>query len=59
MPKSNVDIQAKGIASVLAESRLEVPLHQRSFEWRANDQVQELLEDVGDAFRQPSDGCCN
>lgn len=50
MPKSNTDIQAKGIASVVADASLEVPLHQRPFEWKANDEVQEMLEDVGSAF---------
>ncbi len=48
MPKPSTSIEIKGIASVLSSARLEVPLHQRPFEW--TEEVVELLDDVGDAF---------
>lgn len=48
MPKPSTLIEIKGIASVLNSTRLEVPLHQRPFEW--TEEVVEFLDDVGDAF---------
>ena len=48
MPKPNTSIEIKGIASVLSSTRLEVPVHQRPFEW--TEEVVELLDDLGDAF---------
>lgn len=48
MPHTQTAIHLKGIAQVLAEQRLQVPVHQRSFEWE--EQVRELLEDVEAAF---------
>ncbi|MBE0415149.1 MAG: DUF262 domain-containing protein [Dehalococcoidia bacterium] len=50
MPGPNTTIEMKGIASVLSSTRLEVPLHQRVFTW--TEEVQELLEDVGEAFNR-------
>lgn len=46
IPNTSIDI--KGIASVISSARLEVPAYQRSFVW--DEQVQEFLDDVGDAF---------
>lgn len=48
MAKQNTSIEIKGIASVLSSFKLEVPYHQRSFEWI--EEVVEFLDDVGDAF---------
>lgn len=48
MPKPSTSIEIKGIASVLSSTRLEVPVHQRPFEW--TEEVIELLDDVGDSF---------
>ena len=48
MPKPNTSIDLTGIATVLSTKRLEVPVHQRSFEWGV--EVQEFLEDIGGAF---------
>jgi hypothetical protein len=48
VPKPSTSIEIKGIASVLSSTRLEVPLHQRPFEW--TEEVLELLDDIGDAF---------
>jgi len=48
MAKQNTSIEIKGIASVLSSFKLEVPYHQRSFEWI--EEVMEFLDDVGDAF---------
>ncbi|MGO9136237.1 MAG: DUF262 domain-containing protein [Syntrophales bacterium] len=48
MAKSNTSIEIKGIAAVLSTTRLEVPVHQRSFEW--TEEVIELIDDIGDAF---------
>lgn len=48
MPKPNTSIEIKGIASVLSTTKLEVPVHQRPFEWTG--EVLELLDDVGGAF---------
>jgi len=50
MPKPNTSIEIKGIASVLSSTRLEVPVHQRPFEW--TEEVVELLDDLGDAFNR-------
>ncbi|MEW6419290.1 MAG: DUF262 domain-containing protein [Nitrospirota bacterium] len=50
MPKPNTSIEIKGIASVLSSTRLEVPVHQRPFEW--TEEVVELLDDIGDAFNR-------
>lgn len=50
MPKANTAIEIKGIASVLSSTRLEVPVHQRPFEWA--EEVVELLDDLGDAFNR-------
>jgi len=44
----STSIKTTGIASVLQSTKLEVPVHQRSFEWTT--QVRELLEDIGEAF---------
>lgn len=48
MSRTQTAIHLKGIAQVLAEQRLQVPVHQRPFEWE--EQVGELLEDVEVAF---------
>ncbi len=48
MPKPSTSIEIKGIASVLISTRLEVPVHQRPFEW--TEEVIELLDDVGGSF---------
>ena len=48
MPKANTSIEIKGIASVLNTTRLEVPVHQRSFVW--TEEVVEFLDDIGGAF---------
>jgi len=48
MPRPGTSVETPGIASVLKSTKLEVPLHQRSFEW--TEQVEEFLEDVGGAF---------
>lgn len=48
MPKTNTSIEIKGIASVLISTRLEVPVHQRPFEW--TEEVVEFLDDIGGAF---------
>jgi hypothetical protein len=48
MSRTQTAIHLKGIAQVLAEQRLQVPVHQRPFEWE--EQVGELLEDVEIAF---------
>ena len=48
MPIPSTSIVTRGIASVLSTTRLEVPLHQRPFEW--TEQVGELLEDIEGAF---------
>jgi hypothetical protein len=44
----STSIETTGIASVLKSTKLEVPVYQRSFEW--TEEVQELLEDIGEAF---------
>jgi hypothetical protein len=48
MPKPSASIEIKGIASVLSSTRLEVPVHQRPFEW--TEEIVELLDDVGGSF---------
>lgn len=48
MPRPNTSIDLKGITSVLASFRLEVPVYQRPFEWTA--EVGEMLTDIGEAF---------
>lgn len=48
-PKTQTSIELKGIAAVLKEQRLAVPVHNRSFEWGATE-VRELLDDVAGAF---------
>jgi len=50
MQKATTSIEIKGIASVLSTTRLEVPVHQRSFEW--TEEVVEFLDDIGDAFNR-------
>ena len=55
MPKPNTSIEIKGIASVLSTTKLEVPIHQRSFEWTG--EVLELLDTMieGKRLRDISD----
>ena len=52
MPRPNASIDLKGIASVLTGNRLEVPVHQRPFEWTV--QVEEMLTDIGQSFSSRS-----
>jgi uncharacterized protein with ParB-like and HNH nuclease domain len=42
-------IEHKGIATILETMRLEVPTHQRPFEWE-DEQIRELLEDIEGGF---------
>ena len=42
------NVEHKGIAAVLKDSLVRVPLHQRPFSWQA-EQVEELLDDLGSA----------
>ncbi len=52
MPKSEATTSdLKGIGNVIRDARLRVPKHQRPFEW-TDVQVNELLEDVGNAFSE-------
>lgn len=49
MPKTQSTlIEIRGIASVLGATTLEVPVHQRPFEW--TEEVLEFLDDIGGAF---------
>lgn len=48
MPIPSTLIETTGIASVLRNTRFQVPVYQRSFVWA--EEVQELLDDVGEAF---------
>lgn len=49
MPETGTHIELTGIATVLEQHKLAVPVHQRSFEW-TSEEVRELLEDVQGAF---------
>ncbi|MBI2305549.1 MAG: DUF262 domain-containing protein [Chloroflexi bacterium] len=53
MAKTNTSIEIKGIASIIGDTRLEVPVYQRSFKW--TEEVTELLDDIGSAFAKNKD----
>lgn len=50
MTRPNTLIDLKGIASVLGSVKLQVPVHQRPFEW--TEEVREMLDDIGEAFNR-------
>jgi hypothetical protein len=50
MPIPSTTITIKGIAAVLKDEALDVPVYQRSFEW--TEQVSDFLEDVGGSFER-------
>lgn len=50
-PSNRIGINLEGIAYVISDNLLSVPVYQRPYAWEESN-VQELLQDLGDAMRE-------